>query len=402
MTSHRHIARVLASVLVLGGLAAPAGAQEARYELGGGFLGGAGLEASAIYRDNYFYEPGGKISAYGFRVRPQVGVGRSSSLGELALDAYLDHTRYDLPGKLDEYVDYGGSGRFDWRPLAKHAFDLTGGYKRSHDQPGLVRTEDGPQFGVGEVDEWDETRLGLGYSYGSASASASNKLSVGYRGREYVTNRGATRFLNYDAVQLGYQLSYAYSPKTSIVLTANHNSTDYETRGAGGSRRDGNEFLVRTGLRWIASGKTSGQVLVGARSYSVDDRNRASREGFSWRADVEWTPLSATTLRLVTGQTTTETYRTDTFFIDNRSVSLNWRQFWTERLSSTARFGYLQSDFVGSNRKDDSLDYGFGIGYTLLRQVDLFADYSVTERNSSRTNLDFEAPQARVGLNWTL
>lgn len=402
MTSHRHLHRVLALLLALGGFAGGAGAQEARYALGGGFLGGAGLEASAIYRDNYFYEPDGKISAYGLRVRPQVGLGRSSSLGELALDAYVDHTRYDLPGKLDEYIDYGGSGRFDWRSLDKHAFDLTGGYKRGHDQPGLVRTEEGPQFGVGEIDEWDETRLGLGYIYGSPSASASNKLTLGYRGREYVTNRSATRFLNYDVVQIGYQLSYAYSPKTSIVLTADHSSTDYETRLAGGVRRDGNEFLVRTGLRWVASGKTSGQVLVGARSYSVDDRNRASRESFSWRADVEWVPVPATTLRLLTGQTTTETYRNDTIFIDNRSVSLNWRQFWTERLSSTARFGYLQSDFVGSNRKDDSLDYGLVIGYTLLRQVDLFADYSVAERDSSRANLDFEAPQARVGLNWTL
>lgn len=401
MTSHRHIHRVSALLLAVA-VAGPAGAQDARYDLGGGFLGGLGVEASGIYRSNYFYEPSGGLSAYGMRVRPQVSLSRSASLGEIGLDAYVDHTRYDLPGNLDEYLDYGSSGRFDWRPLAKHGFELSGGYKRGHDQPGLVRTEDGPQFGVGEVDEWDDTRVGLGYSYGSASASAGNKLSVGYRGREYVTNRAATRFLNYDVLQLGYQLSYAYSPKTSIVLTADHNSTDYEVRGTGGASRNGNEFLVRTGLRWVATGKTSGQVLVGARSYSVDGRNRPSREGFSWRADVEWVPLAATTIRVTTGQTTTETYRTDTFFIDNRSINLSWRQFWTERLSTTGRFGYLHADFVGSNRTDESLDYAFTVGYTLLRQLDLFADYAVAERDSSRANLDFNAPAARIGLSWTL
>ena len=402
MTSHRHTAGATALFFLFAGFASgKVAAQDARYDLGGGFLGGAGLEASAIYRDNYFYERDGGVSAYGMRLRPQVGVGRSSTLGDLALEAYLDHTRYDLPGDLDEYLDFGGSGRFSMRPLTKHGFDFTGAYKRGHDQPGLVRTEDGPQFGVGEIDEWDETRMGLAYSYGSPSASASNNLSVSYRGREYVTNRAATRFLNFDTLQLSYQLSYAYSPKTSIVFTADHTSTDYETRAAGRSR-DGDEILIRTGLRWLATGKTSGQFLFGARSYSVDERDRASRESLTWRADVEWVPLPATTIRLVTGQATTETYRNDTLFIDNRSASVSWRQFWTERVSSTARVGYLDADFVGTDRSDQSYDYSLTLAYVLLRQIDLFADYTESQRDSSRANLDFQAPQFRVGLNWTL
>ena len=82
MTSHRHTAGATALFFLFAGFASgKVAAQDARYDLGGGFLGGAGLEASAIYRDNYFYERDGGVSAYGMRLRPQVGVGRSSTLG---------------------------------------------------------------------------------------------------------------------------------------------------------------------------------------------------------------------------------------------------------------------------------------------------------------------------------
>lgn len=399
-------ASALPGLLVIGTLslvASPASAQQARlYQLGGGFLGGGKVEASVVRRENYFYESSGGISATGYRVRPEVMVNRAGSIATLALDAFLEHSRYDLPGTLDEYMDYGTNGSLSWRPLTKHGFELSAGYLRGHDQPGLLRTEEGPQLNARDIDEWESTRLGLSYRYGSPSSLASNELSVGARSREYVSNRADTQLLNYDGVQLGYQLSYAYSPKTSVLFTVGHSSTNYEIGTlANGNSRDGNELAVRTGLRWVATGKTSGQILIGARSYSVDGRARPAREGFSWRANFDWSPLDTTTLRLSTSQSTTETFRNDTLFIDDRGLDASWRQVWSERFNTTLKAGYVNSDFVGTDRTDETFNLSAGASYLLLRTVNLFGEYVSQQRQSTRAGRDYTAPEARVGLRWT-
>lgn len=380
---------------------ATAADQPRLYEVGGGFLAGGQLEAGGVYRENFFYESRGGESATGYRIHPSVSLIRNGSEFGLAFDAEVDHASFDLPGDLDSYLEYGGSGRLNWRPLTKHGFELSSAYTRGHDQPGLLRTEDGPEFG-GEIDEWEQTRVGLNYRYGSPSSLASNDLSLGYRGREYVTNRDATQLLNYDAVQLGYGLAYAYSPKTSIVFNIGHSSTNYEVGTLpSGTRRDGNELTVRAGLRWVATGKTSGQVLVGARSYSVDGRGRPSREGFSWRANIDWAPLDTSTLRFSTSQSSSETFRGDTLFIDNHIYELSWRQVWTERLSTTLAGNYTDSEFVGSGRKDQTLNLSAGAAFVLMRTVSVFGEYYSRDRDSSLPNRDYDAPEVRVGLRWT-
>lgn len=394
-------ASILAVVLALPSF--PGFAQDARlYQLGGGFLGGVAVEAGAVQVDNYFYESDNGVSATGYRVRPSASLTRTDSVGSLRLDGFGEYSDYDLRGSLDSNFDYGGTLRYDWRPLTKHNFDLNGGYQRGHDPAGLVRTEEGaPLFDQGEVDEWDQTRLSLTYGYGSPSSLARNELSVGVRNREYVTNRDATRFLNYDTQQLGYLLSYAYSPKTAILFVMAHNSTDYEIPVRASGNRNLNEFGVRTGFRWVATAKTSGDVQLGVRSVSLDDRTRPSRQTFAWRANFEWVPTARSTLRLSTGESTSETYRNDTLYIDNKNYALNWRQVWTSRFSTSLGANYTQSEFVGSGREDETINASAGFDYQVLAPVTVFGDYSSRNRESTVNGLDYDAPQIRLGVRWT-
>lgn len=381
-----------------------ASADEARlYDIGGGFLAGAQLEAGAVYTNNYFYEANNGLSATGYRIQPEVSLQRRGSFVDASFGANLKQTSFDLPGSLDEYLDYGANGKLGWRPWAKQAFDLSGSFARGHDQPGLQRTETGGALlSSRDVDEWESSRVGLGYSYGSPSSSASNDLGVSFRKKEYVTNRADTQSLNYSGVSLSYLLTYAYSPRTALLFAVGHNSTDYEvSRLPSGNSRNGDELLLRTGLRWVASGKTSGSVLVGARSYSSEGRTKPSREGLSWRANVDWAASDTTTLRLTTSQNTTETFRFDTEYIDDRSVDLSWRQVWTQRLNTTLKAGYTNSEFVGTGRTDDIFDLSASAGYRLMRTVSLFGDYNYSKRESTEDPRAYTAPQISAGVRWT-
>lgn len=403
--SRRRVTSLLASILVpfMAMLSLPAVAQDARlYQLGGGFLGGVALEAGAVQVDNFFYEADNGVSATGYRVRPTVSLTRTDSVGSLRLDGFGEYSDYDLRGSLDSNLDFGGTVRYDWRPLTKHNFDLNGSYRRGHDPAGLIRTEGGvPLFNQGEVDEWDQTRLALMYGYGSPSSLARNELSLAVGSREYVTNRDATRFLNYDSLQLGYLLSYAYSPKTAILFVMAHDSTDYEIPVRSSGNRNLDSLGVRTGFRWVATAKTSGEVQVGVRSVSLDGRTRPSRQTFAWRANFEWAPTARSTLRLSTGESTSETYRSDTLYIDNQNYGLNWRQVWTSRFSTSLGANYTQSEFVGSSREDETINASAGFDYQVLAPVIVFGDYSSRNRESTINGLDYDAPQIRLGVRWT-
>ena len=370
------------------------------YPLGGGFLGTGSLEASASRVENYFYEADAGVAATGYRLRPTVGVRRGGNEFSVMLNGQLEYSGFDLPGSFDSYLDYDASGSMKWRPYTKHGFEVSGSFRRGHDQPGLVRTEAGA-FG-GEIDEWRDLRGGLQYRYGSPGSPASNELTLSVRDREYLTNRNDTRILNYSTGLFDYVLSYDYSPRTTLLFNVGYGVTDYTIdQFSNGFSRNGEEVAVRLGLSWLATARTSGRLLVGARSYSVEDRSRPSRESLAWRANVDWSPFDATTLQISTAQSTVESYRADTLYIDERGADLSWRQVWSTRLTSELRGGLGQSRFVGSGRRDDAFRATAAVNYLLRRDLTAFASIASRNRDSNQVGREYHAPEARIGLRWT-
>jgi hypothetical protein len=320
------------------------------------------------------------------------------------LSAFAEHADFDLPGDLDHYVDYGADGGWKLSLFTHHSFELTGAYRHGHDPAGLQRTEAGqPDFEQGEIDQWDQDSARLTYRFGSPESLGSNTLRGGYVQRRYTTNREQTVFLDYRIRELGYELAYEYSPKTALLVMVQQRAVDYARPVISSiGNRNGNELTLRAGVRWVASGKTSGDIQLGVRDYSIDSRSRPSRQALSWKAEVFWDPLRTTRFKLATGRTTSETFRADTLFIDERRVELGWHQQWTSRFSTDASADYSNSDFVGSARRDDTVGGRFGGDVLLTRHLKLFGQYNTRNRNSTSPVLDYDAPEAKIGLRWTL
>lgn len=373
------------------------------YPLAGGFEGGAEIEAGGVYVQNFFYETDGGVDVLGYRARPSVLVTRGGADAKLQLGSYVELTNYDLPSPLDRHLDFGGSAQFGWIPLSKHRFDLGGDFRHGHDQSGLVRSQSGDtDFSrSNKPDEWDNTELALGYRFGGPGALAVNSLQLGYRERDYTNNRNRTKVLDFATSTVGYELAYTYTPKTSFLFDVERAATDYEVSTIGIGNRDGEAITARLGLRWVATSKTSGDIRVGARNYSLDSRARPGSQSLAWKANVDWVPTSLTQFSLAAGRATTETFRTNAFFIDTHSVNLSWRQKWSERFSSRAGAGYVRSNFVGSNRKDDNISANVGADLLLLADVALFAEYSYRDRSSNEALRGFDHAEARLGVKWT-
>ena len=397
------ILRLYASLLLSMGALAPTTALADRYQLGMGFDAGAQIEASAVSVENYFYQNTNTVSAYGYRVRPEVSVNRAGKNTQLGLTTFAENSDFDLRGNVDNAVDYGFSSNFEWRPLIRHAFELSGAFRRDHDATGLQRTELSTGVFAGELDRWNQTSGELLYRYGSPDALGSNSLRAGQTIRRYATNRDDTVFLDFSVRTLAYELAYEYSPKTALIFNLEQRSIDYSRSiTSNGSNRNGNEFTIGTGVRWVATGKTSGDIQLGVRNYSIDGRQNPARQSLAWKVAVNWDASATARFKLSAGRTTSETFRRDTFYIDQRKVDLSWQQTWSRRLSTSVGTGYTRSDFVGSARSDDFIRAVAGADYLVTRRLTTFGQYLSRTRNSSSDALDYDAPELTLGLRWTL
>lgn len=369
----------------------------------GGFEGGVEVEAGGMHVQNFFYESGDGVDVLGYRARPSIVMARGGTEAQLQLGSYLESTNYDLPSPLRHHLDFGANAAFGWVPLSKHRFDLGTDFVHGHDQSGLVRSQSGdPDFSrSNEPDEWDNTKLNLGYRYGGPGALAVSAISLGHRQREYTNNRSRTRVLDFVTRTLGYELAYTYTPKTSFLFDVDHSATDYEVFSPVIGSRNGDSISARVGLRWAATGKTSGDVRVGVRSYALDSRARPSSEALTWKINVDWAPTSLAQLKFAAGKAVSETFRDNALFIDTRTVDLSWRQKWSQRFSTQAGVAYVNSNFVGANRKDDNISANVGGDFLLLAGVAVFAGYSYRDRSSNEALRGFDHAEARFGVKWT-
>jgi hypothetical protein len=297
----REIGWLTASALCF--VAAAASAQE----LGGG-RARASLVTSFFYTDNFYYEDVTSTNARGLLLRPQLAFVTQTSKLEIDLAAKGEAGMFSVPGEKDDYIDGTSLLAIAWTPTYRNRFALDGSLAHGHDPWGIARTEGTPSA-LAEVDEWNERRGGARYRYGAPNARVNAEVGLRASEREYQTNRASTQFLDYDTTALDYAVSYNVTPKTAAVLGFTRTDIDFSTpfdnnAGPGGTdldTRSGTLYQVRTGARWLATAKTSGDVRVGYRQRTFAALS-GDVEGLDWSAGVQWSPTPPMLIELRTGR----------------------------------------------------------------------------------------------------
>src|SRR5689334_3183080 len=104
----------------------------------------AGVLASSVYTDNFYYNTGNepRADAIGVVISPQADYkatkGRLDLLGGLAAEL----ATFDLPGSADDYEDARIGVSSSWLATRRGRLDVRVGFDRGHDPFGINRTED--------------------------------------------------------------------------------------------------------------------------------------------------------------------------------------------------------------------------------------------------------------------
>lgn len=353
---------------------------------------------SSVYTDNFYYGTGDepRESAFGGILRPH-GVFRATQ-GKLNILAALEGelATFNTPGSVDDYEDARANLGTSWLATRRGRLDLRANFQRGHDPFGANRTED-VTVRDRELDIWHTAQAGGLFHYGAPEATLNAEIGLSALQKRYQTNEAETRFLDYTSSSLQYTLLYNFSPKTATLFDFVRTNVTFDEPFGAADERAGDEYRVRTGMRWLATGKTSGDVRVGVFRRQFDG-STATEQGLDWEAGIQWAPRARTLLNLDTGRGSQESYRADTRVNITQSANVRWKQHWGTRLNSQLSVGRTATRFVGLGRNDTLYNARLGLDYALTQSFTAVMAAESFNRTSNEPTHEFDRFSGYLGV----
>lgn len=359
------------------------------------------LEAGARFTDNFYYTSDvlGQDEGTGLIVKPAVSLVSATPRFMFTARAAAETGSFDTVSE-DNYQDYQFSLGADWKPALRHRFTYSSRLEYDHDPFGTERTE-GTARATRELDEWRRFRSQLQYQNGLPADPINLEFSLFGVSKDYQTNQLTTQFLDYQIVGGDTTLFYNYSPKTRLFanLMASHITVDAVAPGA--FDRGANELRYLLGTRWAATSRTSGDVRVGYVSRKASDARRDDFSSFDWRAQVIWSPLATRSFSFTGGRDSQESYLANVDFINNIFYSVQWSEDWTQRFRTEMVVGFVDSEFIGTNRRDDVLRLSLDGEYRLSRSLKLLGNVGQYQRDSQPSTFDYDRFSSYLGIRYS-
>lgn len=355
------------------------------------------------FTDNMYRTANDEADASALIVDPAVVLSYAPSNDRYRLGYQGQFAAHDTNSK-DNYADSELFLTGDIRALARHRFEFDARYKHGHDALGSNRTQGVAGSEDRDLDIWNESGVSGKYTFGQPDATLNLYARAGFADKEYKTNREdplnpatGTRFLDYGSVLLGGGVIYRLSAKTRLVLDLEQQDIDYDLDASPSFDGDSERALI--GVRWLATAKTAGEVMVGHYARNFDAAGRTDVAGFDWQARVNWAPRVASQFTFTTGRLIRETYLLGESFVNEEYAKLGWRQDWSERLYSDAELLFFKDKFEGTAREDDSVGLASAVYYRMSRRTTAKAGLEHYNRDSSANSLDYKRNVIYTGFD---
>ncbi|HQQ62956.1 MAG TPA: outer membrane beta-barrel protein [Pseudomonadales bacterium] len=351
------------------------------------------IGASEKYTDNVYRQKGGdqKQSSWITSVKPSVELQLKNGGSKYELGANTEAGYYSVDTR-NNYVDWSGYGKADLEFNTRNHLQGKLAQTHSHDEIGQGRTEGAVAWKTAvkpdEVDEFDRTDASLKYVYGATTSRGRLALEDIYMAKQYSNNRALTSPFDYKDNEYRATAFLRVMPKTSVLLEGRSKEIRYDKN----TLQDSDEKRIYAGAEWEATAKTTGSVRVG--KMTKESSNAASTlpdyDKYSWEIGAKWKPYKRSTFALDTSRGAVES-SSGGAYVDRAKYRLSWLNDWSTRVSSRAYIEKQKDQYLPSVplRRDTTYIVGVGTNYKLNKWVNLAADYTHEDRNSSYNEKQF-------------
>lgn len=283
----------------------------------------------------------------------------------------------------DNFTDQRLEADGNWELGIRHRLTADYQYWNWHDRRGSGSPIDSARanFLYPHPDIWSANVAKLGYSYGAPGSRGRLDLNASYAARQYLNNNQSSRDNNQPGADIAFYLRV--TPKASALFEVAGQNTKYVRQLPGTISLDSDQLNAYTGVTWEATAKTSGTAKVGWLSKTFAASQRQNWGGVGWWAQMQWRPLTYSTINLATERAPVETNTSTANAILVSSVKLDWIHYWKPRLHT--RFGLLGTtdDYIGDTRVDHRYGASGGVFYQMRRWLELGFDYTYASRTSN-------------------
>jgi len=358
------------------------------------------LELGVTYDDNVFGTQNNTDSDIYYGVSPSVSIESDFGRHELNFNGYTDSRFYSSDTSED---------RFDWGVAADGIVDVSQFTQIQanvgYDELTEDRTSTNRVAGGIEPTEYDVFNAGITLNQRFNRLTAS--VGARYTDNDYKDDAAIgggvidQDFRDHEKLVIPARLSYDVSPDTSIFVAGSYNTREYDQQPpAVAVNRDSNGYDVGIGAAFDFTNLIRGEAFVGYLEQEYDQVGFQKVDGIDFGLNGEWYASELTTVTAGINRTVEESSSAGSSGHLDTNYQVGIAHELQRNIILTADASYLDVEFEGITRDDETISAGVGVQYLVNRNAELALGYDYTSRDSSAIGQDYD--KSVVGLSLVL
>jgi hypothetical protein len=346
------------------------------------------------YDNNIFSEGSETIGSGIFTLAPAVKFLLDDGINNYQLDMGVESGTF-IDSSDDNYVSGNIGFTSHLEPSSRSRFDIIIQANKEVEPRGTGITE-GIGDSVSEPLEYNDQLAKLTYEYGSLSSSARIAFMGRFYNKNYTNFTSITQLRSFNQSTFGSTFFYTTNASTDAFVEIKAGPIKYDM--AQTISRDSDVFTALIGITWEATALTSGSFKVGQEQKKFSNASREDFKGVSWEGNIDWKPLTYTTLTLETSRAAKDPDVVGDYISESIYAS-NWEHEWNEKITTTLSYSYIHEEYTGFERVDKSNNLYADVNYSFKRWFDVALYVEYTDQKSTRENIVYD--KNIVGLDFT-
>lgn len=358
------------------------------------------LALGVSYDDNVFGTENNTDSDLYYSVSPSVSVESDFGRHALNFNAYTESRFYSSETSED---------RFDWGVAADGVIEVSQFTQIqgavSYDQLTEDRTSTDRVAGGSEPTEYEVFNAALNFHQRFNRVTAS--IGASYTQNDYDDTPAIgggvidQDFRDHEKWEFPARLSYDVSADTSIFIRGTYNMREYDQQPpVVAITRDSDGYDVGVGAAFDVTNLIRGEAWVGYLSQEFDQAGFQSIDGIDFGLAGEWYASELTTVTAGINRSIEESTSAGSSGHLDTTYELGIAHELQRNIILTADVSYLDVEFEGITRDDETISAGAGVQYLLNRNAELALGYDYVTRDSTATGQDYD--KSVVGLQLVL
>ena len=302
----------------------------------------------------------------------------------------------------DDYSDHNLAAGAFLALGARSALDIVTSREKEHEDRGTGLTEgfdfiDSPT--VLEPDKYEADDTMLRFRFGTPESRMNFAVEVGERETEYTNNLERTQL--FDRINSSAELivGYAVAPGTALEFIARSADIEYDQERGAGAILDSKENTYMLGVRWEASGRTTGSVRFGQLDKEYDDDTRIEFSASNWEVEVTWSPRTYSHVEFLTERFPSESTFIVGDVVDNERYQISWLHEWTSVIETAILWQTTDQEFRSetAGRVQDYSLFSLEVRYAMRDWLVWEAGIDRMDRQSNLDQFNFDGTVVRVG-----